>query len=124
MRLQGKLRGCSPGQKAYPMTRLKKLWATLPAREQKKWRGLFASDVTQREIRKRIAARYEIEFHRDTQITEFRQWLMREDARALEPSQMALAACLKEAERFPEVREAFIHAFGLLELARRKSHPI
>lgn len=81
-----KLHGGSESQ----LTKLKRLWLKPefePSREH--WRERFASELTQLEIRNLINFELQIDLQWDRQLTQFRQWVDRQDALDAERAAMA-----------------------------------
>ena len=64
------------------LTRFKLKWKSLSEEARSPWRALFGSEVTQAEIRQRIADEFQIDLRYDKQLTRFRQWLNEEAEKA------------------------------------------
>ena len=58
-----------------PVTQLKLLWRNeFTEEERDNWREVFASPVSNRDLRREILAAYQIDFRYDTQLIRFRRW--------------------------------------------------
>lgn len=106
--MSAKLRGDTAGKTPSELTRFKRLWLTLDEAARDSWRACFASELTQPRIREEIKRKLRINLVDDKQLTVFRQWLVKQDAR-------------DEEQQLTDQDEAELIAQGLTGDALRKA---
>jgi len=74
-----KPRGKRPGERPSEVTRFKEMWRELLSRrEQKAWLALFNSATSCSAIREKMAEQLEVRLAHDRQVSDIRQWVIRE----------------------------------------------
>ena len=106
--MSAKLRGDTAGKTPSELTRFKRLWLTLDEAARDSWRACFASELTQPRIREEVKRKLRINLVDDKQLTVFRQWLVKQDAR-------------DEEQQLTDQDEAELIAQGLTGDALRKA---
>ena len=88
MSAPNKNRAPTEGKPASELTRLKELWPKLSDDARAYWSELFASSASQADNRAQLLAKLKINLRFDKQLTDFRQWLKREEKAAEQAEHM------------------------------------
>ena len=107
-----------------PVTQLKLLWRNeFTEEERDNWREVFASPVSNRDLRREILAAYQIDFRYDTQLIRFRRWADAYEERTeqiqaeADAVAQATAALQKEGLTPEQLRSALLNRMSTRALA-------